>query len=86
MSKYNFNLTFPRNDQSNIKVDSLARYGYWEYRDGSEGGGLWFDPAPGTRHGLTLRDYDGAAILPKQVVEILHREEMIPANELFLYQ
>jgi hypothetical protein len=51
-----------------VGIDTAARYGYWEYRDGSEGGGLWFEPAGRT---LELIDYDGAFELPRAVVAAL---------------
>lgn len=47
-----------------IFIDPKAQYGYWERRDGSEGGGLWFD-------GITLVDFDGAYELPKKVIEAM---------------
>lgn len=53
-----------------VRVDTGAQYGYWEYRDGTEGGELWFaecDDA-GT---LELADYVGAVELPRAVVRAL---------------
>jgi len=40
-----------------VAIAPASDYGYWERKDGSEGGGLWFD-------GKDLRDYDGAYELP----------------------
>jgi hypothetical protein len=51
-----------------VRVDTRAHYGYWEYRDGTEGGGLWFEPAG---RALELVDYDGAFELPRAVVAAL---------------
>lgn len=52
-----------------VEIDTKSNYGYWEHRDGSEGGGLWFGADEG---GATeLIDYDGAFELPKRVVEAL---------------
>ena len=65
---YNFTITLrpygDAPDAGTVLIDPAARYGYWERRDGSEGGGLWFDhDAPG----LLLVDYDGAFDLPRAV-------------------
>jgi hypothetical protein len=59
VSKYNFNVKLTR-----CAVDTKAAYGYWERRDGTEGGGLWFTVGP---NGLELSDYDGAFELPAAV-------------------
>lgn len=48
-----------------VHIDPDANYGCWEYRDGTEGGGLWFEPTPGGA--AELIDYDGAYELPKGV-------------------
>lgn len=47
-----------------VQVSPSTQYGYWERRDGTEGGGLWFD-------GLELTDYDGAFALPRAVCDAL---------------
>jgi hypothetical protein len=47
-----------------VFIDPAAEYGYWERKDGSEGGGLWFE-------GKTLVDYDGAFDLPRAVYDEL---------------
>jgi hypothetical protein len=55
-TKYNFTLRASR-----TFIDREAQYGYWERKDGSEGGGLWFaDNA--------LIDYDGAFSLPAAII------------------
>jgi len=43
--------------------------GYWERKDGSEGGTLTFDCLPGGVYELI--DYDGAGVLPNAVVSAL---------------
>lgn len=75
MSKYNFTIDASRTPYT-VKVDPVARYGYFEHdtRGEDSGGGLWFagfnknatrrDPAP-----LELADYDGiSSYLPRPVV------------------
>ena len=47
-----------------VGVDKAAQYGYWEHKDGSEGGGLWFE-------GDSLIDYDGDYMLPLPVINAL---------------
>ena len=73
MSTYNFTQTLrPYGDNPNagiVQIDPAALYGYFERRDGSEGGGLWF--AKDSADQLELIDYDGAATLPRAVVEAL---------------
>lgn len=75
---YNFTITLrPYGDDPNVgivQIDPAARYGYWEHRDGTEGGGLWFEPqcAQPTPGGtLELADYDGAFALPRKVIAAL---------------
>ena len=55
-------------DRGTVQIDPKAQYGYWEHRDCTEGGGLWFGPADHTG-ALELLDYDGAFELPRRVVE-----------------
>jgi len=62
-SGYNFNLKANR-----VGVDTHERYGYWERRDGTEGGGLWFGTEGGV---LVLDDFDGAPTLPQGVIDSL---------------
>lgn len=52
-----------------VGIDEDALYGYWEHKDGSEGGGLWFDRLSDGR--LNLIDYDGDYMLPKPVIDAL---------------
>jgi hypothetical protein len=73
MTDYNFTQTLkPYGDNPEagiVQIDHAAQYGYWERKDGSEGGGLWF--AQDTQGELELIDYDGAAELPRAVVQAL---------------
>jgi hypothetical protein len=52
-----------------VEIDPAALYGYFERRDGSEGGGLWFDRAEGDT--LELVDYDGVSCLSPEVIAAL---------------
>lgn len=52
-----------------VGIDTTALYGYFERKDGSEGGGLWFERVDGGA--LELVDYDGVACLPRSVVAAL---------------
>ncbi len=56
-------------DMGIVEIDPVALYGYFELRNGSEGGGLWFERAEGGA--LELLDYDGEVSLPKKVVAAL---------------
>lgn len=75
---YTFTITLrPYGDNPDtgvVGIDPAANYGYWEHRDGSEGGGLWFDPAAIS---LELIDYDGAYALPSQVIDALRAHGVI---------
>lgn len=63
--EYDFTLILSHASRTGqVFIDPKANYGYWERKDGSEGGGLWFD-------GKTLVDYDGAYELPAKVIEML---------------
>lgn len=72
MTTYNFTMTLrpygTDPDRGVVAIDGEARYGYWEWSNGTEGGGLWFDEADGQ---LYLTDYDGAVALPKRVITAL---------------
>jgi hypothetical protein len=73
MTDYNFTIKLhPWGDLPNsgiVEIDPDALYGYFERKDGSEGGGLWFDRAEGGK--LNLIDYDGTASLNKSVITAL---------------
>ena len=87
-NSYNFDtILFPwGSEHGEIGIDTAALYGYWERKDGSEGGGLWFLPVcdtpsasaggliagkPVENASLELIDFDGAFELPKSVVVAL---------------
>lgn len=56
-------------ERGSVGVDEDALYGYWEHKDGSEGGGLWFSHSEDGP--LDLIDYDGDYMLPKAVIDAL---------------
>ena len=72
MTEHNYTTTlYPWGNKPGAGVVQLSpstHYGYFELRDGSEGGGLWFDQEA---EGLTLQDFDGQASLPLKVVDAL---------------
>ena len=67
--KYNITLHPWGTEYGAVQIDTDARYGYWERRDGSEGGGLWFETT--SERCLELLDFDGAFMLPRSVVSAL---------------
>jgi hypothetical protein len=80
---YNFTQTLhPYGDAPNVGVvgiDHAARYGYWEHRNGHEGGGLWFDRLDNGK--LELRDFDGWYSLPPAVVTALRGAKIEVGSE-----
>jgi len=78
MNEYNYTITLhPYGDSPDagiVQIDPAALYGYFERRDGSEGGGLWFEPIDGA---LNLIDFDGMAALPLKVVNALRSHGVI---------
>jgi len=73
-------------DAGIVRIDTEARYGYWEHRHGSEGGGLWFEPAPvraADQLPLALVDYDGSYYLPPAVVRALLAAGVVIDPEFF---
>lgn len=68
MTEYNFSITLhPYGaDGGKTEIDPVALYGYFERKDGSEGGGLWFDRAESGA--LELVDYDGVSGLSLKVI------------------
>lgn len=70
-NQYNYSIELkPYGDKPGVvKIDPAALYGYFEFPDGSEGGGLWFDRDANGK--LDLVDYDGVYELPKKVVQAL---------------
>jgi len=83
MTTYNFDTTLhPYGpDKGVIGIDSTAKYGYFERKDGSEGGGLWFDRHWQTGN-LNLVDFDGATVLPMAVISAL-RTHGVTVDEEF---
>ena len=77
MAQYNFTRVLSINGTPRVWIDPVAKYGYWEKEDGSEGGGLWFDGSPDS---LALLDYDGPSMLPHTIVKLLHSEKYISAD------
>jgi hypothetical protein len=71
MTAYNFTITLhPYGPEAGVTgIDPTALYGYFERKDGSEGGGLWFERTEAG--GLELSDYDGTACLPAAVTKAL---------------
>jgi len=62
-----------------VQISPSTHYGYFELRDGSEGGGLWFEPGP---QGLELVDFDGQYSLPRKVSDAL-RAHGYTVDEIF---
>jgi hypothetical protein len=75
---YTFDRRFNSARGNSIGIDSQALYGYWERRDGSEGGGLWFERRDGK---LALVDYDGTACLGQSIVDALRENGVIADSE-----
>ena len=71
MTTYNFTTLHTNEHGAVVQVDDAAKYGYFDRKDGSEGGGLWFDVSPLGTKGLELVDYDGASDLPTRVINAL---------------
>lgn len=74
MSKeYTFNITLhpwgESPERGVVCIDTSALYGYFEHKNGSEGGGLWFERLD--NGSLELIDYDGVFELPRSVVAAL---------------
>jgi hypothetical protein len=65
---YNYTITlYPYGnnpDAGIVKIAPESNYGYWEFKDGSEGGSLQFD-------NNELVDFDGHYLLPKSIVNAL---------------
>lgn len=82
---YNFNVLINTTPDleiaSMVGVDTTAMYGYWERKDGSEGGGLWFGHSNEGTQGLELQDFDGAGNLPMRVVLSLRENGFIVGKD-----
>jgi hypothetical protein len=74
---YNFDLDI-LNDKYTIKIDTHAKYGYFEHNIFGEdrSGGLWFDDQN------MLTDYDGVTELPKPVLYALIKTNRIYPDEI----
>lgn len=83
MTERNYTMTLhpwgenPERGIVRIAPDEL--YGYWEHRDGTEGGGLWFELT--TAGALDLADYDGHAVLPGKVIDALRAAGVTVGDE-----
>jgi len=81
---YNFDITLhpwgTNPERGVVGIDTSAQYGYWERKDGSEGGGLWFERLD-TKGTLRLIDYDGAAEMPRSVVAALRAAGVVLDEE-----
>lgn len=77
MAEYNWDITLKTDKGGEILIDTQARYGYWEWPSGIEGGGLWFDKETGK----TLEDSDGYWCLPMQFVRALREAGFILGDE-----
>lgn len=75
---YNFDLVTKCELGTDVRVDTTACYGYFERKDGSEGGGLWFERNNGRLH---LTDYDGMSILPKRVIKALRSLKIVVSRD-----
>ncbi len=58
-----------------VEIDPVELYGYYEARNGAEGGGLWFERSKDGA--LELVDYDGQVVLPKEVIAALRQSGVI---------
>lgn len=67
--QYNFNLTLQHKLGAKIQIDTESLYGYFEYPDGTEGGGLWFSKF---QDRLDLIDYDGVVELGTTFLNMLN--------------
>lgn len=73
-TEYTHDLTGPR-----FGIDTAAMHGYWERKDGSEGGELLFERlASGA---LDLVDYDGAYALPLAIVGALRAAGVVVSDD-----
>jgi hypothetical protein len=79
MTNYNFTIILrpwgENPEHGTVGIDPAALYGYWEHKDGSEGGGLWFERTEAGE--LELVDYDGDYTLPRSVVAALCAAERV---------
>ncbi|CAB4154929.1 hypothetical protein UFOVP653_44 [uncultured Caudovirales phage] len=72
MTNTNFTTLRPWGDGTKfgaVGINYDALRGWFDLKDGSEGGGLWFDREDDGS--LSLRDYDGVFALPAGVITAL---------------
>lgn len=83
MNQYNFDLKI-ETERFTVGIDTAQDYGYFERNSDGSGGGLWFDSAyeNGVNVDCGLKDYDGWAVLPKEVIRAL-RDNGIMVDEDF---
>jgi hypothetical protein len=80
--QYNFQVFDTSAPESKIGIDFNEKYGYWERKDGSEGGGLWFELNEETEM-LELIDFDGAYELPARVIRVLRAQKVLVPWEYY---
>lgn len=83
---YNFNVKLVSDKGCHFAIDTAALYGYWEHKDGSEGGGLWFSVHESSTGGdagrvLELYDYDGWHSLPQSITNKLREQGYVVGPE-----
>lgn len=66
---YNHQIFNTSSPDGKIGIDFDQLHGYWERRDGSEGGELWFELNENGCYELI--DFDGAYELPARVIDAL---------------
>lgn len=71
-------------DPGTVGIDRAALHGYWERRDGTEGGELMFDRMSDGR--LELADYDGTFCLPRPVTRALRTAGFVVHEDFDLAQ
>ena len=78
---YNFDIKLKSTKGYEIRIDTSALYGYWEYPNGADGGGgLWFEidtSAPDGSNRLYLIDYDGTSALSQSIVKALRENNIL---------
>lgn len=56
-----------------VRISAEDKYGFFEHDKYGEGGGLWFESVDGSPGTLSLVDYDGRAVLPKDVAAAIRQ-------------
>jgi hypothetical protein len=83
--QYNFDLTLTHERGAKIQIDTKALYGYFEFEDGTEGGGLWFGPFNACERKLELQDYDGVFELGNTFLNMLHTAGFSIEDAFYVY-